>query len=682
MHAYLDLLLAAVRGLDQPHRRRQALLAVLLVGAVLRVWFALDVLPTQLATVPYLDAREYDQWARDLMAGDWGEGEPYWMGPLYPHLLALSYAVFGAGSLAMVVLQLGLSLLNVWLVDRLARPWLGPRWSLLATVLYAGYGPPVFYAGLKLMVTVVTALVLLIVLQARHAVDRPTPRRWLALGLLLGFCALARGNVLGLLPLLPLLLWRHPRVDTPAAWRLVGWLWLGAALLIAPVAVRNQVVGHDQVLLTSNGGVNLLIGQQTRYGGRFGPLAERPRYLFDPSGRRQLEAELERELRPSQVSRELARRAWQRVLDEPGAMVGHYGRKIAQFWNGYEVPQIYSWNFWRQRVAALRWFPVDAAWLIALGLVGAVFLPPPARRLWLLVALGWFLSLVLFFPTSRYRQPVMGLAAVGTAAWLQAVVVRWRLRPQRSAALILAAGLAMLLLLWPAWVRLAPGDEFWHSELNRAARAALVGDTETIGEAVAAAEAIKPGLAETAYRHGGYLEIAGHTEPALPVYLEAARRDPEHPFVLYRVGRTLTRLERHQEALLWYDRAVAADPTWAFPYHGRALSLRAVGRLDEAAAAWRQAVELEPGQTRYRSNLASALASAGNPDEAATILRELVRDFPSYVPGWFNLALIEAGLGRDTAARQALERAAALPGVTPSQRSSIEALRHELDSRR
>mgnify|MGYP000444026164 CR=1 FL=1 len=92
----------------------------------------------------------------------------------------------------------------------------------------------------------------------------------------------------------------------------------GAALLIAPVTVRNQVVGHDQVLLTSNGGVNLLIGQQAQYGGRFGPLSETPQFEFDPTGETLLEADLGRELRPSQVSRELTGRALARLAPRPG----------------------------------------------------------------------------------------------------------------------------------------------------------------------------------------------------------------------------------------------------------------------------------------------------------------------------------------------------------------------------
>jgi len=668
--------------LDNPTTQRLALGLVVLVSLALRLWYAVSILDDPLTTAPFLDAAEYDRWARDLVAGDWGVGEPYWMGPLYPHLLALTYLLFGPGSLAIVFGQWALTLVNLVLVHRIARPWLGPRGALLATVLYAGYGPPVFYAGVKLMETVLTTLLLLVAWQTQRALDDPRRGRWLLLGVLVGVCGLARGNALGLLALLPLLLWPRSEAGHHARWRLTAWLWLGAALMVLPVTVRNVVVGRDLVLLTSNSGVNLMYGQQASYQGRFGPLTETPQYEFDPSGQTLLEHQEGRQLRPSQVSREMTRQALRRLTDEPAAMAVHYGRKVYRFWNGDELPQIYSWNFWRDRTAALRAYPVPAVLLLAGGLLGGVLLEPRARRVWLVLVGGWFVSLVPFFPTARYRLPIMGLLAIAAAAAALTITRHWCAGRRRQAGLLVLVAAGLVVALWPGWARLDPDDEFWHGHLNRADRAATLGDVAAVDQAVAAAEKLRPGLAETAYRHGGFLERAGDLERALVAYEGAARRAPDHPFTLYRVGRTLTELGRHQEALVWYDRAQAADPTWSMPWHGRGLSLRSLGALSEAADAWRQAVARDPGRPRYRSNLASVLALDGRHDAARDILGELVRDFPSYVPGWFNLALTEARRGQTQAARQALEQAAALPGLTDDQRASLDALRRELQRQR
>ena len=658
---------------DIARRNRLLLGGLLALSLAVRVWTWLAMRDTLLFNVPYLDSHNYDVWARALVAGDWGRGQPYWMGPLYPHLLALSYAVFGVGSAAMMLGQWLLTLLNIVLVHRLARRWTGETGALIAAALYAGYGPPVFYAGLRLMATLVTTLAMLIALQADRAATRPTARAWLGLGLLVGLAATARGNILALLPLLLLLIPRGRRR------RLGGLLWLGAALAILPVTVRNLTVGGDAVLLTSNAGVNLLIGQQDWYGGIFGPIEPTPQFEFDPSGEVLLEADLGREMSPSDVSRELTRRAILKVWREPGAMVGHYARKAYRFWSGYELPQIVSWNVWRHKLTPLALFPVPFVLLVALGLTGAVVLGRPARRVWLVLVGGWFLGLLPFFPTARYRQPVAPLLAITAAAWLLAVIAARRdRRPRRLAGLLTAAAL-LTAALWPSWSALDPVDELLNSHLANASRAADIGDRTGVLSACVAAEAVRPGLGETSFRRGGYLEKMGDHEGALAAYEEAARRLPDNSFVLYRRARALATLDRHHEALVGYAVASDADPDWAFPWHGRALSLRALGRDDEAVVALQRAIELDPGRARYRSNLASMLAELGRLDEAAEILEKLTDDFPGYAPGWFNLALVRARLGDDEAARRALGRAAALPRLSASEQAQVAQLERHLE---
>jgi 4-amino-4-deoxy-L-arabinose transferase-like glycosyltransferase len=660
---------------------RRVLALLLVAGAALRLWFWLSVRDSHLATIPYLAAHDYDQWARALVAGDWGRGQPYWMGPLYPHLLALVYTVFGAGNTAPLLLQLGLSLLNILLVWRLARRWTGPGTSLLAAALYAGYGPPVFYAGLRLMVTVVTTLTLLIAQQATRAVDEPGPpswRRWLGLGMLVGLAATARGNLLMFLPAFTLLLpWRTAAARRPAL--LAGAaLWLGAGLAILPVTVRNVVVGGDLVLLTSNAGVNLLIGQQSQYGGIFGPLSRKPQFEFDPTGETLLEAEGGAELRPSEVSRQLAGRALARMAEDPADMAAHYARKAYRLASAYELPQIHDWNYWQPRLPALMAYPVTALLLLALGLPGVAALRGAARRVWLAMLGGWFLGLLPFFPTARYRLPMMPLLAVSAAACLAALVRARRRGDRRRMLMMGGAAVLLAVALWPGWTALDRTAVDWHGHLGRASRAADAGDRAAMIAACAEADALRPGSAETAYRQGGFHEKMGDLDGALTAYAEARRRLPGDRFVLYRHARTLAALGRHHEALAGYAAATAADSTWSFPWHGRSLSLRDLGRMEEAEDAMRRAVTLEPGRARYRSNLASLLAETGRLAEARDILRELTADFPGYVPGWFNLALTEARLGDHATARRAVDRAAALPGLTPTQRRQVEDLARRL----
>ena len=686
---------------------------LLVLSAAVRLWYFFEVKDTDLANIPLLDCQTYHDWAIDLISGNLGWHQAYWMGPLYPHLLAVVYAVFGVGGPAVLLLQLGLSLLNIFLVHRLATGLLalpdrrnepaattGTDASahgipLLAATLFALYGAPVFYAGVLLMATLLTTLFLVTAGGLVRAVRTPTTRTWFALGLMLGLTGLARGNVLLLLIVVPWLWW--PRLGlmpiggpTTRPWRPVVALILGTLLMLAPATLRNLLIADDFVLLTSNGGVNLLIGQQVAYKGMFAPVIEESRADYDPSMESTLESELGRDLKSSEVSRILTGRAWRVFRDNLSAMPLHYLRKAYRFWSGYELPQIVSYDYWKQEFAALKLLPLPFVVLSALGLLGVARAPRPAR--WILIVLlgSYFVSLMPFFPTSRYRQPLAPVLAISAAVYLIAI---WRdLRPvlgRRSVdtatgdvrsphrcrpILWAGGGLLLIALLLPRWTALDPATVTWQVHLHEASRASLRGDLRTTLAKGRQAEAARPGLAETPYHLSLYLEELGAHDEAVAALQMAAARDPDNPLVPYRLGRNLEKAGRHAEALAAYTRAIDLDPVRADPWLRRGLLLRTMKRPNEAVADLEEARRLDPGSRRIRVNLASLYAETGRTDTARDLLAQLVADFPDYLNGWFNLAVLNLQTGRPAAAAEALTRAAALPGLSERQRIRIDQL--------
>jgi len=663
----------------RPSRSHIALGVIVVLSVLLRWFYYLEIRDSHLFQIPLLDSHDYHHWALALTSGDWGWGKPYWMGPLYPHLLALVYAIFGADGPAMQLLQWAANLLSIVLVYGLGTRLASKSVGLLAAALFALYGAPVFYAGFLLLATVLTVLYLAIVWQLLRALDRPSIRRWLILGLLIGLAGLARGNVLLLLLLTPLLLWREGLPRARRA-RLTAALIAGAILAVAPVTLRNIVIGGDTVLITSNSGINLLIGQQAQYRGIFGPVEKLPQLEFDPSGEMKLESELGRELKPSTVSRIFTGRALRRFFTRPGEMIPHYARKAYRFWNGYELPQIVAYDYWRHELRALRAFILPYWLLVALGLPGLWLLRGRSRAVLIVLIGGYFLSLWPFFPTARYRLPIAPLLAIAAAVFCLEVYRRLRENSGdqasrlRAVALPLGAALALGLAFWPRWAALDPELVIWEVHLHQASRASEVGDRAAVVTAARTAEAALPGIAETPYRLAGYLERCGEYAAALPALELADRRQADNRLIAYRIGRNLERQGRLREAVAAFERAAALDTNWAQPHFARALVLRQRQDLPAAVAAMAEAVRLEPGRAQFRGNLGSLLAEAGDLDTARRILQLLTVDYPDYVNGWFNLALVEYTAGRREAARRALDRAAALPGVSPAARTNIDHL--------
>ena len=657
--------------------RNHLLLSLLLFSAAVRMFFYFQLRGTDLAAVPLLDSETYHAWAVRLVAGDWGWHETYWMGPLYPHFLALIYLGFGVGGQTVLIIQLGMSLLNVWLVFRFARGLLpadDDLPALLAATLYAFYGAPVFYAGHLLMASLVTTLYLVLGLRTIRAVRESSFKNWLILGLVTGLAGLARGNVLLLLAVLPVLLWQAASSPMPR-WKNIAALILGGVLMLAPVTLRNLIVADDFVLLTSNGGLNLLIGQQHDYKGIFGPVMEEAQAEFDPSMETTLERELGRDLKGSEVSRILTRRAWRKFRDNLGAMPLHYVRKAFRFWNGYELPQIVSYDYWKSQFFALWVLPVPFVLLSALGLLGLWFLPKPARWIMFVLIGAYFLSLLPFFPTSRYRQPIAPLLAVGAAVFVVAMV---RGRANRGVWLPVAAVLVLALL--PRWASLDRAEVLWQVHLNEASRAGKLNNlakTLTKGQE---AETARPGLADTPFCLSGYLENIGAHEEALAALELARARRPDNRLIYYRIGRNHEQMKQYSEALAAYERASFLDSDWAYPFLRSGLVMSLQGRKARALELMEKAYERSPGNFRVRSNLAALYAENGRTDQAVAILDDLTRDYPFYVNGWFNLAVASYQTGRLDEAAAALARAAALRGLTGDQKEQIARLKRIIEA--
>jgi len=656
------------------YSRTSLLLGLLLMlGAALRLVFFMQLKDTNLANVPLLDCQTYHEWALQLVSGDWGWNQTYWMGPLYPHLLALSYKLFGPGSQVFLVFQLALSLLNVWLVYELAlRLTERSGVALLAVALYSFYGAPVFYAGMLLMATLVTTLYLLVALQTIRTVQSTSLINAIGLGLLVGLTGLARGNVLLLLPVLPWLLWKMGNNETTPKWKTSLALMAAGLLLMLPVTVRNLLVADDFVLLTSNGGVNLLIGQQTEYKGMFAPVMDQSPAEYDPSMETNLERELGRDLKGSEVSRILTKRAWGVFKDNLADMPLHYLRKIFRFWNGYELPQIVSYDYWRYQFSALKPLMFPYTLLSVLGLLGLRWLPPRQRWIMLVLLGTYFVSLLPFFPTSRYRQPIAPLLAISAAVFILAMI---RAKNQQRLPWLLGT-LFLLTALLPRWAALDAATVQWQVHLHEASRASKLDDRRGTLAHGRRAEEVRPGLPDTPFQLAQYLEDMGaHREALAALQLANTRMgSANNRLIPYMLGRNQEAAQQYEQALDSYRQASSMDPEWALPWLRLGLTHRALGQSDLALQSLIKAHQLEPGNRHVRGNLASAFAETGQMENARKLLLKLTDDYPLYVNGWFNLALVQLRIGDVTGAQHALDQAANLPRLDNNQLDQVAQL--------
>ena len=169
--------------------------------------------------------------------------------PLYPALLSIVSALGGTSVMAHRAAGLLFGALSIALMGLLGRRAGGARLGLAAAGVCALYPLMIVVDGALMSETASTPLVILTLLAAWSALERPSPRSAALLGVAIGVTALVRSEALLLLPVLA---W-------PVAVRGgAGWPWravlvtLACVVTIAPWTIRNAIEFGRLVPISNN----------------------------------------------------------------------------------------------------------------------------------------------------------------------------------------------------------------------------------------------------------------------------------------------------------------------------------------------------------------------------------------------------------------------------------------------
>ncbi len=448
----------------------RALCLILVAGLALRIclwlWFA--------PLSPHIvDEQDYSLLARNLV--EHGEftfeaGSPTSIRPpLYPFLVAGIYRIAGVDNYQAVrLVQILLSLVNVWLIYRLGREAFSPRVGLWAAGLLA------FYPGLLGMNNLILTEVLFTVLltAACHGVVLYYCRENA------GYLALLTGVLLGLAALTRSVVWLSPPFLAVyviiTGRRSLGQRAMGAALLvvcfaatIAPWTVRNTRLQKTFVTIDTMSGLNFLLGnyQHTPLYRSWDAISldgEKAWYreVFDnyPPEMRTTQG---------QVDKLALKQGLKFVREHPGLTARRDLIKFFDFW-GLE----------RELVAGAtqgRFGPIPRPMIVVLGIVilasyagalflgvfGVLFSPPGDWR-----AHGFFLLVMAFicalhtvvFGHSRYHLPLVPLILLyAAAAWINR---REILERRWSGRFVLGLSICLMFLIGWGWNAIAGDWEF------------------------------------------------------------------------------------------------------------------------------------------------------------------------------------------------------------------------------
>lgn len=341
-----------------------SLALVLLVALALRLVWAWLV-----PVVPVSDSVGYDTFARTLLEHGvfgWTRDEPFaFWPPGTTFLHAAVYGLFGYHYAAIVGMNIILSLILIVSTARLALRLHGERAAIVAAWVLALW--PTLVVFTTVLASELPFLVFSVVaLDVWTASSRPSLARGLLVGVLLGVAALVRPLALAL----PVVYAFAMVVQTWAARDLavrhavtgvVAALAMG--LVIAPWTWRNHQLYGETVLVSTNGGITLWMGNAPGTDGRYLPVPDELSHLSD-----------------HEQAQILGARARQYILDDPVGFVVRSVRKLGILYGNESIGAL-----WNSEGIATVWG--DAAVVVTKRLTQVTWL------LILLVALAGFVAL-------------------------------------------------------------------------------------------------------------------------------------------------------------------------------------------------------------------------------------------------------------------------------------------------
>jgi tetratricopeptide (TPR) repeat protein len=593
---------------------------------------------------PTIDPLYHDLWARQIASGDIVGVGPFFRAPFYAYFLGLIYAVFGPSLAISKIIQHIIGSATCSLIFLFADRYFGRRIAITSGFISAFYWVFIYFENELLLDSLLVLFSLILVWSLMKAAEKTSTKWFFISGLLLGLAAITRPNYLAIWPVI--LVWMFIVFGRKYKWIMAGFglLTLAALIFILPVTLRNIIVGHDTVVIASQGGINFYIGNN-RYAD--GATAVMPEFgaswqYADCEYLAKLEtARLGQDMKPSDVSSFYYHRALRFIDEDPGKWLLLIFKKLSYFWNSYEISNNQNLYFFRRFASITRILPPLFFIISPLSIIGLVNLFRKERTYHIIgyFIIAYMITVVAFFVTGRFRLPVLPFLIILASFAFFNIIEKIKLRDFKP---LIAICLA-LLILFP----LTSIDMFGISHSSFAMSHFSLGNVY-----------LKKGMFDRALEE---YQTAAQLAPCVPsahlnrgiIYfnrLDFENAGREFNLEIDKCRRSaqahnnlsvLDRLEGNSEnALLQARRAIAESPQYLEAYVNEILALRMLG---DNVSAYRVADSLTiifPNYPPGHYFKGKIMSERGYPDSAESEYRLIVENAPRSIIERYDLSTI------------------------------------------
>jgi len=430
----------------------KALLFILLAALVVRILALLSIGQTIYYDFLLWDERIYHDWAVSLADGTYQSDSVYEISPLPAYLFALLYRIFGPHHLAVRIMNLLLGTLSCLVIYLAGKEMFDRRTGLLSAGIAAVYAPLILFSTVPMKTALSVLLFLTCIWLTLLAIRKSSWAYALIAGITAAAALNVRPNYMILIPATVLVLgiwgYRSGHSRRRIILNIAAYL-VAVIVAVVPVVYRNYRAAGEPVLLTSQMGYNIYIGNNVDSEDPFFrplPFAttspyEQGRQFTIEAGRR-----TGTKMSSAEASAYWIIESLKRAVKHPGPTIYRLFQKTLVLFNRYEAADHYSLEFikdfaWIYKFSFLNFWMVFP--FICMGIVLLLRSSKQAQAVLLLTAAGACV-LVVFYTTARYRLPfVASLFPFAAKGILEA---RDFLRQRRHRAL-LAPGCAFIAAL-------------------------------------------------------------------------------------------------------------------------------------------------------------------------------------------------------------------------------------------
>jgi len=592
-------------------------LVIFLAAFLLRLIYLIQSRSNPSFEYPMVDELWHLNWAKEIISGNfWGDGA-YFRGPLYPYFLALIFKVSGSSIFWTRFLQIIVGSFSAVMIFLIGRKIFSQTIGIVVGFALAAYGTIIFYETMFLIAVVYILLLLVSIYYLLKIEGKVNYGQWLLAGILLGLAAIARPNILFVTPLIMIwIYWTSKKLIIRKRLILPIIYLLGILIPVLSVTVRNYVVTGEVILISSQGGVNLYIGNN--------PDAEgltmlMPEIRLDESmswdqfanaTRQAAEKETGSKLSPAEESSFWSAKAVNFILDNPGKFISLTLKKLVYFFVGFENSDnadIYFSRNYSSLFSVLLWsgplyFPFGLIFPLAVLGVWAYWERRREHALIYIMILGYIPTVILFLVTARHRLPVIPFMLLFSAAGTYAAYSV--IRNKEWIKLVKYLILLIILLI------LSNRNYFDIGFQN---------------------------LSQIHFNQALAYEKQNNLPAAEREYVEALKSNPNSPTILNNLGYVQYRLKNYDSALVNYRKAIQADPEYSMAYNNAGLVLEAIGDIGSAEKFFKKAVNITPDLYQAYINLGNLYLGNNEPIRAELAFIQARETAPEKAQAYFRL---------------------------------------------